>query len=34
MIAEGYAWEYSGGTKVKDFEKLKQIRKSKGTLVE
>ena len=34
MIAEGYAWEYSGGTKVKDFEKLKTIRRQRGTLVE
>jgi len=34
MIVEGYAWEYSGGTKVKDFEKLKTIRRQRGTLVE
>ena len=34
MIEEGYAWAYDGGTKQKDFEELKQIRRSKGTLVE
>ena len=34
MIAEGYAFEYDGGTKVKDFEKLREIRRSHGTLVE
>ena len=34
MIVEGYAWEYSGGTKVKDFEKLNTIRRQRGTLVE
>lgn len=34
MINEGYAWEYSGGAKVKDFEKLKTIRRQRGTLVE
>jgi micrococcal nuclease len=28
MIAEGYAWEYSGGTKVKDFALLESKRKS------
>jgi micrococcal nuclease len=27
MIAEGYAWEYSGGTKVKDFDELESKRK-------
>ena len=32
MIDEGYAWEYDGGTKKKDFEELKRIRRSKGTL--
>ena len=30
MVTEGYAWKYDGGTKNKDFEQLKQIRKSKG----
>ena len=34
MIDEGYAWEYDGGTKKKDFEELKSIRRSKGTLIE
>ena len=33
MIAEGYAWAYDGGTKKKDFEELKEIRRSKGTLI-
>ena len=32
MIAEGYAWEYDGGTKNKNFEELKFIRRQKGTL--
>ena len=32
MIAEGYAWAYDGGTKNKNFEELKQIRRSLGTL--
>ena len=34
MIEEGYAFSYDGGTKVKDFEVLKEIRRVKGTLVE
>ena len=34
MITEGYAWEYDGGTKQKDFEQLREIRRSYGTLVE
>ena len=33
MITEGYAWAYDGGTKKKDFEELKEIRRSKGTLI-
>jgi micrococcal nuclease len=33
MIEEGYAWEYDGGTKKKDFEELREIRRAKGTLV-
>ena len=33
MIEEGYAWEYDGGTKQKDFEVLREIRRSFGTLV-
>ena len=32
MIDEGYAWEYDGGTKQKDFDELREIRKSFGTL--
>jgi len=34
MIAEGLAWEYDGGTKKKDFEELREIRRRLGTLVE
>ena len=34
MIQEGYAWEYDGGTKKKDFEELREIRRSFGTLDE
>ena len=34
MITEGYAWEYDGGTKQKDFESLRKIRRSFGSLVE
>ena len=34
MITEGYAWEYDGGTKKKDFEELREIRRSKGTLID
>jgi micrococcal nuclease len=26
MISEGYAWEYDGGTKKKDFQELRDIR--------
>ena len=32
MITEGYAWEYDGGTKKKDFEELREIRRQYGTL--
>ena len=32
MIDEGYAWAYDGGTKQKNFEELREIRRSKGTL--
>jgi len=34
MITEGYAWAYDGGTKQKDFEDLREIRRSYGTLNE
>ena len=34
MITEGYAWEYDGGTKKKDFEELREIRRSHSTLIE
>tara|TARA_B100002019_G_scaffold151264_1_gene130282 strand:+ start:5030 stop:5443 length:414 start_codon:yes stop_codon:yes gene_type:complete len=34
MIGEGYAWPYDGGTKKKDFEELRQLRRSRGTLIE
>jgi|TARA_B100001094_G_scaffold187725_1_gene181996 micrococcal nuclease len=32
MITEGYAWEYDGGKKQKDFEELREIRREHGTL--
>ena len=32
MINEGYAWAYDGGTKQKNFEELREIRRSFGTL--
>ena len=32
MITEGYAWAYDGGTKQKDFEELREIRRTNGTL--
>ena len=32
MIGEGYAWPYDGGTKKKDFEELRQLRRARGTL--
>ena len=34
MIDEGYAWPYDGGTKQKDFEQLREIRRAHGTLME
>ena len=34
MIKLGYAWEYDGGTKQKNFEELREIRRSLGTLDE
>ena len=34
MITEGYAWCYDGGTKQKNFESLREIRRSFGTLAE
>jgi len=33
MISEGYAWNYDGGTKQKNFEELREIRRQHGTLV-
>ena len=33
MIAEGYAWAYDGGTKKKNFEELREIRRAHGTLI-
>ena len=33
MIEQGYAWPYDGGTKQKDFEELRQIRRAHGTLM-
>ena len=32
MIEEGYAWEYDGGTKNKNFAELREIRYQHGTL--
>ena len=34
MISQGYAWAYDGGTKKKDFEELREIRRQYGTLTE
>ena len=34
MITEGYAWSYDGGTKQKNIESLREIRRSFGALVE
>ena len=34
MIEQGYAWAYDGGTKKKDFEELREIRRHFGTLIE
>ena len=34
MIEEGYAWAYDGGTKQKNFEELREIRRAHGTLIE
>ena len=34
MITVGYAWAYVGGTKQKNFEELREIRRSFGSLVE
>jgi len=31
MIREGYAWEYDGGTKNKDFQQLREIRSALNT---
>jgi micrococcal nuclease len=33
MIEEGYAWAYDGGTKQKNFEELREIRRERGTLL-
>ena len=33
MITEGYAWAYDGGTKQKNFEELREIRRANGTLI-
>ena len=33
MIDEGYAWPYDGGTKQKNFEDLREIRRAHGTLI-
>ena len=34
MITEGYAWAYDGGTKSKNFEELREIRRSFGTYID
>ena len=33
MITEGYAWAYDGGTKQKNFDELREIRRNFGTLL-
>ena len=33
MVEKGYAWEYDGGTKSKDLESLREIRKLQGSLI-
>ena len=33
MITEGFAWAYDGGTKRKNFEELREIRREHGTLI-
>ena len=33
MIEQGYAWAYDGGTKNKDFEELREIRRQHGSMV-
>jgi len=33
MITEGFAWPYDGGTKQKNFEELREIRRAHGTLL-
>ena len=33
MIEEGYAWEYDGGTKQKNFQELRDIRIARGSLL-
>ena len=34
IIEQGYEWAYDGGTKQKNFEELREIRRSFGTLQE
>ena len=34
MIDEGYAWAYDGGTKQKNYEELREIRRNQGTYVD
>ena len=34
LIDEGYAWAYDGGTKNKNFEELREIRRNQGTYVD
>jgi micrococcal nuclease len=34
MIEQGYAWPYDGGTKQKNFEELREIRRAHGTLID
>ena len=33
MIEQGYAWAYDGGTKQKNFEELREIRRAHGTYI-
>jgi len=34
MIEKGYAWPYDGGTKQKNFEELREIRRAHGPLID
>jgi hypothetical protein len=34
MVIKGYAWQYDGGSKEKDYELLKERRKEDGSWIE